>query len=90
MAAGDTPTFVLFGGTFNPIHEGHVGLVRGLLRRPGIQRVFVVPAARNPFKEAEQPLPPELRLEMVNCALAHLPGAAALDLELRRTGPSAL
>ena len=88
MAAGNTPTFVLFGGTFNPIHEGHVALVQRLLRRPGIQRVFVVPAARNPFKEAEEPLPPRLRLEMVNCALAHLPGVAVLDVELRRTGPS--
>ena len=82
------PKFMLFGGTFDPIHEGHVGLVRGLLARPDIQRVFVVPAGRNPFKGAAAPLPAGLRLEMATRALAHIPGATVLDLELRRNGPS--
>lgn len=88
MDVSATPAFVLFGGTFDPIHQGHVGLVQGLLLRPEIQRVFVVPAAQNPFKGVEAELPAQLRLEMVSRALAGISGASVLDMELRRSGPS--
>lgn len=88
MAVITPPIFVLFGGTFDPIHEGHLGLVRGLLRMPEIERVFVAPAGQNPFKGAEARLPAQLRLEMASRALAGLPGAAVLDCELRRGGIS--
>lgn len=88
MAVITPPVFVLFGGTFDPIHEGHLGLVRGLLGRPEIERVFVAPAGQNPFKGAQAQLPAQLRLEMATRALAGLPGAAVLDCELRRGGPS--
>ncbi len=88
MADITPPIFVLFGGTFDPIHEGHLGLVRGLLSRPEIERVFVVPAGQNPFKGTQAQLPAQLRLEMASLALAGLSGAAVLDCELRRGSPS--
>ncbi len=88
MPAQETPTFVLFGGTFNPVHEGHLGLIRGLLAREDVRRVFVVPAARNPFKGGAELLPAALRLEMLERALGGVPGASVLDLELRRGQPS--
>lgn len=88
MAAAAPLNFVLFGGTFDPIHEGHVGLVRGLLQRADIDRIFLVPAAQNPFKGAEAHLPAQLRLELASRAVAGICGAAVLDLELMRGGPS--
>ena len=88
MAACAPLNFVLFGGTFDPIHEGHLGLVRGLLQRADIERIFLVPAAQNPLKGAEAHLPAQLRLEMASRAVAGLCGATVLDLELVRGGPS--
>ncbi len=78
------PVFAVFGGTFNPVHEGHVGLARGLLARGGVDRVLVVPAARNPFKEGDDLLPAGLRLAMVERAMAGIAGVCVLDLEVRR------
>lgn len=88
MTARDQPAFVLFGGTFNPVHLGHLGLIRGLLQREDVQRVFVVPAARNPFKAVDEPLPATLRLDMLQRALRGISGVSVLDLELRRGQPS--
>ena len=88
MAEYASPNFVLFGGTFDPIHEGHVGVVRGLLLRPDIQKVFLVPAGKNPFKGEGARLPAQLRLEMASRAVAGITGATVLDLELARGGPS--
>lgn len=82
------PVFAIFGGTFNPIHKGHVGLVRGLLERGEANRVLVVPAARNPFKGEGYLLPASLRLAMARQALEGIAGASVLDIELRRGDPS--
>lgn len=88
MTATQRPTFVMFGGTFNPVHLGHLGLVEGLLRRGGVERLFVLPTAQNPFKEDAPSLPAELRLQMVRAAVQGLPGVSVLDMELRRGHPS--
>ena len=88
MQTEDQPIFVVFGGSFNPIHEGHVALVRGLATLPRVQQVLVVPARLSPFKTHVTPLPESLRLHMVQVALAGIPRVAVLDLELRRPAPS--
>ena len=82
------PIFVLFGGTFNPVHEGHVSLVRGLAAQPGVAEVVVMPAGRNPFKSDEHLLPSDLRFNMVCAALAGLERVRVSNLELERAGPS--
>ncbi len=82
------PLFVLFGGTFNPIHMGHMGLIRGLLARDDVGHLFAVPAARNPFKGSGRLMPGELRLAMVRAALQGMAGVSVLELELRREQPS--
>jgi nicotinate-nucleotide adenylyltransferase len=88
MEPKQRPVFAVFGGTFNPVHEGHVGIVEGLLATGEVDRVFVVPAARNPFKGGEELLPGPLRLAMVERAMGHLHRVSVLDLEMRRDRPS--
>lgn len=82
------PAFVWFGGSFNPVHRGHVDLVRGLLAGGGVDHVLVVPAARSPFKDDPELLPAALRYDMVRRALQGIARSSVLDLELRRPPPS--
>jgi len=79
---------VLFGGTFNPVHEGHVGLVRGLAAQPDVKEVMVMPAGQNPFKTAQNLLPAALRLEMVRRTFAGWERVRVSDNELSRQGLS--
>ena len=88
MEARTPPRFIVFGGTFNPIHLGHMGLVEGLLRRSGVDHLFVVPTRQNPFKLEQEPLPGALRWEMVCRALRGIPRVSVLDLEMRRAPPA--
>lgn len=86
--AVDSPGYIIFGGTFNPVHEGHMGLMRGLLEREQGSCLLAVPASRNPFKGSGRLLPPGLRLEMLRSAMREMERASVLDLELRRPDPS--
>ncbi|MCH7477519.1 MAG: nicotinate-nicotinamide nucleotide adenylyltransferase [SAR324 cluster bacterium] len=88
METRTRPRFIVFGGTFNPIHLGHMGLVEGLLRRGGVDHLFVVPTRQNPFKLEQEPLPGALRWEMVCRALRGIPRVSVLDLEMRREHPA--
>jgi nicotinate (nicotinamide) nucleotide adenylyltransferase len=88
MRTDPLPTVAVFGGSFNPVHEGHLAIVRALAADPEVQRVLVVPAHRSPFKGAGAPLPAALRWEMLRRALAGLPRVALSDVELHRPPPS--
>jgi len=78
----------VLGGSFNPIHYGHLLLADDVLERLGLDRVLFVPAAAPPHKPAAQLAPAADRFEMVRLAIAGHPRFAVSDLELRRTGPS--
>jgi len=84
----DRPTFALLGGSFNPVHVGHVALATCLLEQGRADQVLVVPTHVNPFKQEETALPGTLRYEMLRRAMAPLPRTAVLDVELRRPPPS--
>jgi len=83
-----SPRFVILGGSFNPVHIGHVALAEALGRMPGVAQVLAIPAAQNPLKGGRVLLPPGVRLEMVQRSLAALSNVAVLDVELRRGPPS--
>lgn len=77
----------LYGGSFDPFHEGHLAVVRRLLDGGLCDRVHVVPAGRSPFKDAGG-APAEHRLAMARAALDGIPQVRVDDRETRRDGPS--
>jgi nicotinate-nucleotide adenylyltransferase len=78
----------LYGGTFDPIHHGHLILAREAREQLGLDRVVLVPAARSPFKPGVAQTPPEVRLAMVAAAVEGEPGLAVDDSEITRGGTS--
>jgi len=78
----------VLGGSFNPIHYGHLLLADDVLEQLGLDRVLFVPAAAPPHKAAAQLAPATDRFEMVRLAIAGHPRFEVSDLELRRAGPS--
>ena len=78
----------IFGGTFDPVHLGHLILAEQCREQAQLDQVWFVPAARPPHKQ-EQPLTPfERRAEMLALAVAGQPVFRIQDLERRRPGPS--
>ncbi len=84
----ERPAVAVYGGSFNPLHVGHVAIVRALAAEPSVARVVVVPARRSPFKTREPLLPDALRWEMLRAGLGGIPAVTLSDLELRRPPPS--
>jgi nicotinate-nucleotide adenylyltransferase len=78
----------LYGGTFDPIHHGHLVLARDAFETLELDRVIFIPAALSPHKLATSPAPAEVRREMLAAALAGEPGFLLDDTELDLPGPS--
>lgn len=80
---------LLYGGSFNPPHLGHVDAVRAALAQGWAERVLVMPTAESPHKELPllSPAAGE-RYELCRLAFASVEGAEVSDLELRRGGKS--
>jgi nicotinate-nucleotide adenylyltransferase len=88
--AGGERSIGIFGGTFNPIHVGHLHAAEQVRAKLGLARVVFVPAADPPLKRAgaEPIAPAALRFAWVQAALQGHASFSADDLELRRAGPS--
>jgi nicotinate-nucleotide adenylyltransferase len=78
----------VLGGSFNPIHHGHLLLADEILENLGVDRLLFVPASVPPHKAPADLAPAADRFAMVQLAIAGHPGFAVTDLELRRPGPS--
>jgi len=78
----------LFGGSFDPIHFGHLISARSLAEQLGLDRVILVPAAQPPHKQHRQITPGPHRLAMAELAVEGDPLFEVSDVELRRQGPS--
>jgi nicotinate-nucleotide adenylyltransferase len=78
----------IYGGTFDPVHIGHLAIAEDARHALGLAQVLFVPAARQPLKDDAQGATPAQRLEMVRLACASNPCFAASDVELRRPPPS--
>lgn len=78
-----------FGGSFNPVHEGHVGLSRAVADARGFEQVLLIPAGDPPHKPADRDLAPAgHRLAMCRLAAEADRRLVVDDLEIRRAGPS--
>lgn len=78
----------LFGGSFDPIHIGHVLVGQAALEELQLDRLFYIPTARSPFKPDLQPAPCEQRLAMIRLALAGRTNCEVDDVEIQRGGTS--
>lgn len=77
----------ILGGTFDPIHYGHLRPAQEVLRALDLSEIRIIPAANPPHRRA--PLATaEQRLRMAELAVAEFPGLRVDDRELRRGGPS--
>jgi nicotinate-nucleotide adenylyltransferase len=79
---------LLFGGSFDPIHTGHVEISRAAAKALGADRVSLIPAADAPHKRGAARAPAADRLEMCRLATAGDPLFDVLDVEVRRGGVS--
>ncbi len=78
----------ILGGTFDPIHNGHLAIAEEARKRMGLAEVYFVPAARTPLKESGTILAAEHRIEMVRLAIADYPYFKLSTIEIDRPGPS--
>lgn len=77
----------VFGGTFNPVHIGHLIIAEEVLAQTDCDRVLFVPANIPPHKEVDDP-GPELRLVMLRDSIAGYSPFSVSDCEIRRSGVS--
>lgn len=78
----------ILGGTFDPIHYGHLAIAEEARWALDLKLVYVTPAAQQPLKHNGHGASPQQRLEMIRLACASNPAFAPSDIELRRPPPS--
>lgn len=78
----------IYGGSFNPIHNGHIALARHLLQEAELDEIWFVVSPQNPFKVQQQLLADDKRLLLVRQALAPYPQLVASDFEFSLPRPS--
>ena len=78
----------LLGGTFNPIHIGHLILAEEAREKLGLDKIIFVPAALPPHKDYSDIAPPQSRFAMLKLALKENKYFAVSDIEIKREGRS--
>ncbi len=82
----------LFGGTFNPIHVGHLRAIQEVQNRFALDKFYIIPAALPPHKEPGDVVDAKYRLEMIRLSVSEYPellkSVIISDVELKRSGPS--
>ena len=78
----------VFGGSFDPVHVGHLLLAECCREQAGLDRVLFVPAATQPHKQDRKLAAPEHRIEMLRLATGGHPAFAVATLEIERGGVS--
>ena len=82
------PRIGLYGGCFNPVHQGHLAAARGAMRALALDRVVFIPSGLPPLKGAVDLAPGGDRIAMLRAALADEPGMGVSAVEIDRHGPS--
>jgi nicotinate-nucleotide adenylyltransferase len=78
----------LFGGSFDPVHLGHLLVAQAAVEELGLDKLFFIPAAQSPFKSENKPAPDAIRLQLLRLALAGKTNCEVDDQEIRRGGIS--
>lgn len=78
----------LFGGTFNPLHNGHLAIARSVLEQGLADEVWILITPCNPWKKDQKLLDDRLRYDMVAQAVKDMDGVHASDFEFKLDKPS--
>ena len=78
----------IFGGSFNPIHCGHIALAKEILRQTELDEVWLMVSPQNPLKEENELLDDSLRYQLAQKALEGVEGIEASDYEFHLPKPS--
>lgn len=78
----------IYGGTFAPIHNGHVRAAKAFMEQMKLDYLFIMPACLPPHKQIDAGDDPMMRLRMCELAFQDIDGVVISDLELRRGGKS--
>jgi len=78
----------LFGGSFDPVHVGHLLVAQAAYEELQLSRLFFIPASQSPFKPESNPAPAAARLRLLRLALAGQSRYAVDDQEIQRGGTS--
>lgn len=78
----------LFGGSFDPIHHGHLLVAQAVREALQLEQLRFLPARESPFKIGQTLVPGQLRVRMIQAAIGSDTGYAVDPLELDRPGPS--
>ena len=78
----------IFGGSFNPVHQGHLALAREAVLELNLDKIYFVPSFQNPLKKKEALLPDVLRVKLLRAAVRGNPDFAVSLCEIQRKGPS--
>ncbi len=78
----------IFGGSFDPVHKGHIQIASNLIELGHVQQIIFIPAAQAPHKQSQMPAPDHHRLEMLRLAIAERPDLFISTFELQRGGLS--
>lgn len=82
-------TIGVFGGSFNPVHNGHLQVARAIVERKLVDEVWLIVSPLNPIKaDADSLLPDNIRMDMVRVATEGISGLRACDIELSLPRPS--
>ena len=78
----------IYGGSFNPIHNGHIAIAKAMLSLGAIDEVWFMVSPQNPLKQAADLLDDNLRLDMTRHAVEGIKGIKVSDYEFRLPRPS--
>lgn len=78
----------MFGGSFNPVHSGHTGIVKRMIEEYCLDKVFVVPTFNTPLKDNTPMLSPMHRYNMCSLAFSSVDKTEVSDIEILRQGRS--
>ena len=78
----------IYGGTFSPVHNGHVAAAKAFMEQMWLDILYVIPTGVTPHKDMQGDATPADRLEMCRLAFEGMEGVIVSDLEMRREGKS--